>query len=123
MVKLNNTFTSFWDVDDTLAMWIYPEDVYKHPNVTYINCSLFNEPIPVIIHNKHVQQLISQKLRGFVNVVWSYGGADWAEAIVKALNIENYVDVVCCKPDVVYDDLQKEEILLKRSYIPFMDKK
>ena len=117
--KLNNTFTVFCDIDDTLVIWGPPSELKNHPDVFYITSTLFSESVPVLVHWEHVEQLKAHKLRGHQIVIWSYGGSDWGAEVVKALGLTEYVDVVCCKPDTVYDDLQKEDILLKRSYIPF----
>jgi len=43
--------------------------------------------------------------RGHAIVVWSGGGADWAEAVVKALKLEEFVDVVTAKPTYYIDDI------------------
>ena len=56
----------------------------------------------------HVSQLVQQNLKGVRMVVWSAGGADWAEAVIKTLKLEDYVDVILTKPDFFYDDSKPE---------------
>lgn len=53
------------------------------------------------------------KVRGHVVVVWSQGGAAWADRVVSALALSDYVDVVIAKPSWYVDDLSPEEILDK----------
>ena len=49
-------------------------------------------------------------------ICWSAGGFDWCAAVIKALNLENYVDLVISKPCYYYDDLKPEEFMGKRYY-------
>ena len=62
----------------------------------------------------NIEELILQKLKGSHIVVWSKGGADWAESVVIGLGLEKYVDAIMTKPDVVYDDLPVEQWITKR---------
>lgn len=50
-------------------------------------------------------------------VVWSAGGWDWAEAVVKTLKLENFVDLVISKPTWTYDDLQPSEFIPKPQWM------
>lgn len=118
--KLKDRFTVFYDCDDTLVMWKDKAEIENNPNVVYIK-SDFKEPFPVLVHLDHVEQIKNHKRRGHQVVVWSYGGADYAEDIVKGLKLEEYVDVICCKPDIAYDDLPKEAIIQRQEYKPFKD--
>lgn len=41
--------------------------------------------------------------------IWSAGGVDWAETVVKALHLESYIDEVQTKVRWYYDDLDANE--------------
>lgn len=89
------------DVDDTLLMWSIPGD-YKGPLVETNYQGFTDKAIPNIPAVKHLKKM---KARGYSVVVWSAGGSDWAEAAVKALGIEDWVDVVSPKIDFHLDDV------------------
>ena len=99
------------DVDDTLVSWNHygqfiegmieftaPES--EHP--------MWLEPI-----TEHIEAIKAHKLRGHTVVVWSAGGADWAEEVVKKLGLILYVDAILAKPNWFYDDLPGDEILME----------
>jgi predicted phosphatase len=98
MKILNDNPTTAFDVDDTLLFWHVDEDL---PTVT-VECDGRTQELNV--HTEHINQLKKHKLRGHQIIVWSAGGAAWALAAVKALGIEDYVDVVMSKPVWYYDD-------------------
>lgn len=99
-VKDGNVYAS--DVDDTLVMWADPN---KFPGRTItITTNGFSEKAAV--NEYALEHLKKMKRRGYSVVVWSAGGSDWAESVVKALGIEGYVDVVMPKIDDHLDDVQ-----------------
>lgn len=49
--------------------------------------------------------------------MWSAGGGEWAEAVVKALGLEKYVDLVMNKPSWYYDDKEAKDWMGKRIYL------
>lgn len=94
----------YFDVDDTLLLWGYRANHPKAIEVPF--------PYPwgtgsefLIPHEDHIAALKEHKAKGRVVVVWSAGGAAWAQAAVKALKLEAHVDFVLAKPDKYYDDL------------------
>lgn len=92
------------DVDDTLVLWNTPSD-YPGPTV-WLSLGLFYTGDKLkrsFAINTRLVSLI-KKYSGTV-VVWSQGGVEWAEMVVKALELEAYVDLVITKPFVLYDDL------------------
>lgn len=103
-----------WDVDDTLVMRELPG---PHDLVLYNPAMEQNECL--MIHHEHVKQLKSSKNRGFNNIVWSGNGYQWAEIVIKALELENYVDTIMTKPIKFFDDLQADEVLVNRVYLPY----
>lgn len=134
--------TTFFDVDDTLVMWGRGQK--GDPGVVEIICpasrysrALFdlnqNSPLTssteeivyeagtwteyLIPHKKHIEQMKLHKLRGHTIVVWSAGGWEWAVEVVKALGLEQYVDLVMEKPTWCYDDKQAEEYIPKSQWM------
>lgn len=105
MKTIRATRSVFFDVDDTLVIWdwkaLNPEGIglisIRDPNS---GCSELVMP-----HDRHVQLMRQFKARGHTVVVWSQGGHEWAEAVCKALGIENLVDYVMDKPNWYVDDL------------------
>lgn len=55
--------------------------------------------------------------RGSFIIVWSKGGFSWAEAVIKTLHFEEYVDIIMSKPYVYFDDKDVDEWLKDRVWI------
>lgn len=103
----------FFDVDSTLVF--APSDIendfYTTPSKAAENNIEFN-----IVH-EHILKIKEFKARGHTVVVWSAGGADWAETVVKKLELEEHVDLVISKPDWYFDDKPSSDWLKgKRCY-------
>lgn len=120
---------TFFDVDDTLVMWnATPEELeargvdFECPGALVTIDEDGTESFApawkqrLLPHRYHIEQLIKHKQRGHTIIVWSAGGYDWAAAVVKALKLENYVDLVISKPTWFYDDLMPDEFMGKRYY-------
>jgi hypothetical protein len=103
-----------YDCDDTLVMWGL-DDKSKNIQIEdpYIK-GLSNFVTP---HERHIEMMKKHKARGFTVVVWSADGVEWAEAVVKALKLEEYVDAVFGKPSMYVDDLHCELWMGNRVYI------
>ena len=119
--------TTYFDVDDTLVMWdATPEQLeergvdFECPGSFTIIDGEMKETPPwkerLLPHRYHIEQLKKHKMRGHTIIVWSAGGYDWAAAVVKALGLENFVDLVISKPTWAYDDLQPNEFIPKPSW-------
>lgn len=89
----------FFDVDETLVRWTTIE----------------NYPV-YVVHNPTIAELIAAKQRGHYVVVWSAGGWEWAERIVRELKLQDFVDEVRGKPDWYHDDKPADE-WMRRCYI------
>lgn len=108
----------YYDVDDTLVSWrTYPKRgrdsiEFEDPHT---KGSIFLNAI-----TPHIDALKSHKLRGHTVIVWSAGGADWAEEVVRKLNLSAYVDACMSKPNWFYDDLPASEFMpeINRKYFP-----
>lgn len=114
MIKLDNIPTSYWDIDDTLVFW--HNDVNDDPKDydTIINVNGFDNHVK--IHWKHVNQLKRFKMRGYNVVVWSKAGSDWAERVIKTLELDKYVDIILPKPLFYFDDQDSANWMGERRY-------
>lgn len=84
----------FIDVDSTL--------IFNHQGnikVSYYGQERFVRP-----HLEHIAFLKSLKSRGYHITVWSGNGYAWCQTIIKALELESYVDECSTKPFKVVDD-------------------
>jgi hypothetical protein len=68
-------------------------------------------------HEEHIQKLKEHADRNHFIVVWSAGGYEWAEAVVKGLGLNLYVDLIITKPRWAWDDLPMDEAIDTRCYI------
>lgn len=111
--------TVYVDVDDTLIMWNPPKNLDNSLWVR-VKCPSSPEEENAVV-NKHVlEHLKKMKRRGHVVVVWSAGEVEWAEAAVKALGIEDYVDAVMSKPKYYIDDVKDSKHWIgKYGYITY----
>ena len=102
------------DVDDTLVMWGSENIDYKR---VLVEDPYDNKTVELRAHAGHIKVLKDRKARGAFIVVWSAGGYKWAEAVVKALQLESYVDIIASKPFMYIDDKLAEDILGERLYL------
>lgn len=133
MVVIDGRCSVFFDCDDTLVLWnVDLPDVPKVAVPTVVSKMHLNEmeevhEVPSYIeyltpHVKHIEKLKELKGKGCTVVVWSQGGSDWAHAVVKALQLEEFVDLVIEKPIIYYDDLQSHQFMGMAKYIHYKDK-
>ena len=106
MYVLNNDKTIYCDIDDSLIAFgvINPET--PDSSILSISCNGTTESYEVLWDN--VQALKEFKQRGFGVVLWTQSPIAWAVAVAQALKLEDYIDVVACKPNWIIDDLQPE---------------
>jgi hypothetical protein len=69
------------------------------------------------IHQSHVRLLKEQFIRGRYVIVWSASGYHWAEAVVKALQLEEFVHLVMSKPIGYVDDKDIVSWIGNRIYV------
>lgn len=112
MVTFQGNRSVYFDVDDTLMEWLQcGEDDPQACKIENNGFTFFKRPIQV-----HVEELKNQKMAGNTVVVWSAGGAKWAEAVLIALGVQDFVDVVLTKPDFYYDDKEVNYWFPKKRY-------
>ena len=119
MISIRNDMVVTFDVDDTLFFWnSTPEQLEKDGiPVKWVDSLGYLQETLLVPHSVHVQQLKKHKERGHLILVWSAGGSLWAEAAVKALGLEKYVDYTLCKSHWAYDDLPPEEYMPKSKWM------
>ena len=110
MITIKNEATLFVDVDQTLVLWRS-----KNPNLTIID-PYDGEELKLEIVEAHVKLIKRAKGRGRTVIVWSHGGCLWAEAVVKAIGIEEYVDYCMTKVEDYVDDLDIGQWITKNIF-------
>lgn len=114
-VKNNNGNIALYDCDDTLIFF----DKIKGVSPLLLVHEGFTE---VVYPNYlEINSLKQQKMRGHYIRVHSQGGQDWAEAVVKLLQLEEYVDSIECKPKWCHDDLPPNEWMTRFYKKPTME--
>lgn len=68
-------------------------------------------------HKIHIDMVKEFKHRGFNIIVWSQGGSDWAESVVKKIGLEDYIDVIMPKPSWYFDDAPVEKFMPENTRI------
>jgi len=109
MTVIETEHVVFFDVDETLIFNVGLK--YSHPeklSVVYQGFKSF-----IVPHNTHIEALKKHKENGYTVVVWSHGRWGWAEAIVKVLKLQSYVDFVFSKPDFMYDDAALDDNFMR----------
>jgi len=114
ILKFDNV--AYFDVDDTLVMHKFPDHQLGDAIEIFIpDRELFRAT--VVPNVDHIERLKLHKAWGNGVVVWSRSGWEWAEAVVKALQLEEYVDFIAAKPMYYYDDKPCCKILGEHRYI------
>lgn len=107
-----------FDVDDSLVMHL-PVELHKDYRTVKIVDEIEGKTITMVVNEPMVRLLKEEASRNRLVIVWSRGGELWAEAVVKALKLEKYVDLIMEKPVVYYDDKPIEDWLPYRVYLPY----
>ena len=119
MQVIRNEMLIMVDVDDTLVIW---GKIKKGQKAVLVTDPYNGEQIYLRPHVGHIKVLKDRKARGAFITVWSAGGFLWAQAVVKALNLEKYVDIYSNKPTMYINDKEAHEILDKRLYLGLYSK-
>jgi hypothetical protein len=97
------------DVDETLI---------QHKSGTLrIQCPLLKTYSSFTPCEGNITLLKEKFVRGCYIVVWSQGGFAWAETVVNALQLNEYVHTIMSKPVGYIDDKEIDEWFPKRVYI------
>lgn len=107
----------YFDIDNTLVREITDADS-KGFLFTYVNHPLrANAPTARIPLKANIQLLKDMSARHRTIVVWSANGWQWAEAVIKALELENHVHYVIEKPIAYVDDLDASTFMGQRIFL------
>lgn len=110
MITLGGTRYVYFDVDNTLVFSKSEFPEVKGPEVL-IGGRRWT------IHDAHIEAMRDFKARGHTIVVWSAGGAEWAEKVIDNLHLEGVVDLCLGKPDWIWDDKEAAEFMPGRYYV------
>ncbi len=108
------------DVDDTLILWDGKHNSPgegKHIVQQKVSDGTTAE-FYFHSHRAHLQAILALKERGYYVIVWSARGAAWAQAVVCALELQDFVDDAMAKPTCYFDDKPVEQWFGPRIYIP-----
>lgn len=108
MKVIENEQLVFVDCDDTLVMWVPCNKEFK---TVIITDPYDGQKLKLKAHAGHIKVLKDRKARGAFVVVWSAGGYKWANAVVEALGLQDYVDLIASKPFMYIDDKDAEHIM------------
>ncbi len=115
MITIENERVIFFDVDDTLILW---EIIPGEETITF-KCAFTGDFLQVIPHLQNITLLKEKHARGYTVVVWSQGGFAHAQAVVKALGLEQHVALCMNKPSCYVDDLDANAWMPKRVYLDY----
>ena len=105
-----------FDVDDTLILHDQPKDP-KNSRIITLKHPADGADVSVWVHEEHVKLLKDQFALGRTILVWSHGGGEWVNAVVDALELENFVHLKMSKPMAFVDDLDCVHWLNKRVWV------
>lgn len=116
MKVIENELIVVCDVDETLVLHNV-DSPYSGKSPKLITCPYSGDTLRVYPHTAHINMIKDKKTRGWTVIVWSQGGYKWAEAVVKALNLQDSVDLILTKPNCYVDDLPAEAWIGSRIYL------
>lgn len=100
----------YCDVDDTLVRWTPIAGEYVVSSFVRLD-PLTGEYVYLEFIPETIEALRRHAIRGHKIVVWSAGGAEWAQDVVTMLKLGNIVQACLDKPTWWYDDVPADEIL------------
>lgn len=122
MKLYNNESVITIDCDETLVNWA-DSNKSPAPGKIMLKCPYVGDDVWLTPNWAHIRLLKQHRGRGFVVIVWSSGGVLWANEVVRALNLEDYVDIVLSKPTKYVDDKSCEEWMGTHVYLDGTDTK
>lgn len=103
------------DVDETLVIHENPLSYSRFVQVS--DPHEVGKTITLGVNEPIIKVLKDEKKRGSFITVWSRSGYAWAAAVVTALELGEYVDIVMTKPISYIDDKPVEQWLTDRVYL------
>lgn len=93
----------FVDCDDTLIMW--SSNKYYKPNEA-MELHFMNYKVTVSPNDTNIAKVKEFYKKGYEVIIWSATGKEWAELVVKTLELTDHIDCCLSKPDFYIDDLE-----------------
>lgn len=109
--KLPDKKSVYVDCDETLILW--KDDPMDLQNSVI---QVANGNLVVKFHRRHIELVKQFYSIGWNVIVWSQGGSDHAEHVVKACKLENHIHAIVPKPDVFLDDKEIQDQGIRRSF-------
>lgn len=116
MQILHSDNVLYVDVDETLILWGNKEHE-EDREIIVDDPYLPGKKNTFVAHQRNIDLVIRNKNQGKHIIVWSAGGYRHAEEVVKALEMEQYVDLILSKPTSYVDDLSMSDWGCKRVYL------
>lgn len=107
----------FSDVDDTIVIWDVSEAPVEELVEVLDPFNDFGAKILLWPNKPMIEMIKTKKARGSYVTVWSAGGEAWANAVVNALGLTEFVDATMDKPHSYGDDLPCEKWMGERIFI------
>jgi hypothetical protein len=111
MLTIKSDKVVFIDCDQTLVDWSASEIKEVLTPVTINNQGYESM---VYVNQKNVNLAIKLRKMGYTLIVWSQSGHDWAEAVAKAVGLQEHVTACMSKPRYYVDDLPCEKWMGQR---------
>lgn len=115
MRVVQNEKVTFHDVDGTLIQ--HGQQSGRAGYYVTVLDPITGGYLPMQAHEPNIRLLLEEKHRGSYVVVWSRGGYEWAENVLKALNLTDKVDLVLTKPMAYFDDVPINDWLPYRVWL------
>ena len=110
----NRTVRPF-DIDGTMI--VPPLELLSPMNVRILDPVNADHYINMRKNEAMIRLMREEKHRGSYILVWSRGGYEWAEAVIKALDLYDIVDIIMDKPMAYFDDQDVSTWLKDRVFI------
>lgn len=113
MKTLNQHNVVAFDVDGTLVdslLWTgEPGEPLPGNKTVDITTPFAGVSLRFNVKSHIVEKVKTHHVQGHYVIIWSQGGHEWAETVIKALGLEDYVDIIMTKPKWYYDDIPADE--------------
>jgi hypothetical protein len=114
MQVIDRELIAHCDVDQTLILHSAPKPGQETVSIT----DPYDCVIRTYVVNRPMIKLIKDHAaRGYFLIVWSANGWQWAEAVAKALDLQDTFELCMGKNLKYFDDLQAVDILGVRVYL------
>lgn len=104
----------FVDCDDTLIMWA--SNKYYKPTEALL-LEFMGYKVIVSSNDTNIAKVKEFYKRGYEVIIWSATGKEWAELVVKTLDLTDHVDYCLAKPDFYIDDLTVDQFMIPEQRI------